>query len=85
MDWIVPLNLSRHGGNAAQLDGPGQDVFAKAWILRVLQVADATADSVFIFHVGGLQLLVDMWGKRVKGRLKKISVRSTCGLFPCFK
>lgn len=51
---FVPLDLGRHGSNAAQLDGPSQDVLAQAWILRVLQVADATADSVFIFHVSGL-------------------------------
>lgn len=75
VNGFVPLDLSRHGGNAAQLDGPCQDVLAEAWILRVLQVADATADSVFIFHVSGLQLLVDTWGKRVKGCLKKLSLR----------
>lgn len=56
-----PLDLSRHGGDAAQLDGSCQDVLAEAWVLRVLQVADAAADSVLILHVSCLQLLVDKW------------------------
>lgn len=58
---FLPLDLRRHGGDAAQLDGSCQDVLAEAWILRVLQVADTAADSVLIFHVGDLYLLVDMW------------------------
>lgn len=70
---FVPLDLSRHGGDAAQLNGPCQHVLAEAWILWVLQVADATADSVLIFHVSDLQFLIDTWGTWVKGCLTKPS------------
>lgn len=56
-----PLDLGRHGGDAAQLDVSSQDVLAETRVLGVLQVADAAADSVLVLHVCGLQLLVDAW------------------------
>lgn len=63
------LYLSRHGGNAAQFDCSREDVSAKPRVLWVLQVADAAADSVFVFHIRGLYLLVDMCNRAVKGDL----------------
>lgn len=60
------LYLSRHGGNAPQVNISCEDVSAKPGVLRVLQVADAAADSVFIFHIHGLCLLVDMCDCAVK-------------------
>lgn len=58
--------LSRHGGDAAQFNCSCQDIFAKLGVLWVLQVADAAADSVLIFHIRGLYLLVDMCKRAVK-------------------
>lgn len=64
--WPGGAYLGGHGGDPAQGDGSCEDVPAKARVLRVLQVADAAADSVFIFHVSRLDLLVDMCRRGVK-------------------
>ena len=58
--------LSRHAGDAAQINTSCEYVPAQPGVLWVLQVADAAADSVFIFHVSGLCLLVDMCDRVVK-------------------
>lgn len=64
--WPRGAYLSGHGGDPAQGDGSCKDVLAEAGVLWVLQVADAAADSVFIFHVSSLDLLVDMCQHGVK-------------------
>lgn len=60
------LYLGRHGGDAAQLNAACEDIFAKPWVLRVLQVADAAPHSVLVFHISGFYLLVDMCSHTVK-------------------
>lgn len=60
------LDLSRHAGYAAQVNASCEDVSAKPGVLWVLQVADAASDPVFIFHIRGLCLLVDMCDRAVK-------------------
>lgn len=67
--WASGLDLGRHGGNAAQLNVPSQDISAKPRVLGVLQVANPTADSVLILHISGLYLLVDMCTFLVKEEL----------------